>query len=307
MDGSSGEATPLTPELFEWAREHLKKMAARFPQRYREELEAELGATLIELKYRPPPGIRNWKAYLATCLSHRAISLVKKWRLHDQREISSESVPESIEPVSSSEKTSKQREARQLLARARRILNPKSYGLLKLLADNHGNQSRVARLKGVHRNTIGRQLQKIRRRLLNCPIENVTTYLQLSPAQRITLGQMAQGRKARPRAIFKARLILALSSGLSYAETAHRLRTTRPTIDRWKNRFQRQGIDGLRARNSGRKPQVEKRERLAEWLRAARRTGNLTGNFSCRKIAQTLGMSKSTVQRILHAERMANH
>jgi len=308
MDGSSGEATPLSPELFEWGREHLKKVAARFPQRYREELEAELGATLIELKYRPPPGIRNWKAYLATCLSNRATTLINKWRAHDQREIGSELIPEPFEPVSSVEEvTSKEREARRLLSRARRVLDPESYALLKLLADNDGNQSRVARLKGVHRNTIWRRLQKIRRRLLICPIENVTTHLQVSPAQRTELGQMAQNSDAQPREIFKARLILALASGLSYAQIAHQLLTTRPTIARWKQRFQRQGIDGLKARNAGRKPQEQERERLAEWLWTARRTGKSTGSLSCRKIARTLGMSKSAVQRILRAEKQENH
>jgi RNA polymerase sigma factor (sigma-70 family) len=305
LEGPSGEGTPFTPELLEWGREHLKKVAARFPQRYREELTAELGATLIKLKYRPPPGIRNWKAYLATCLSNRAISLVNKWRAHEQREISSEFVPDSLDPLSSSEElTSRQLEGRQLLSRARRVLDAKSYALLKLLADCNNNQSRVARLQGVHRNTIRRRLQKIRRFLLQCPIENVTGRFQLTPKQRIELGQMAQGGNHQPREVFKARLILALASGLSYARITQLLRTTRPTIARWKHRFQKHGIDGLKARHHGRKPHVDTTGRLANWLRIMRRTGKPSGSFSCRKIAKALAIGKSTVQRILRTQRI---
>lgn len=303
MDGPGSEGTPFSPELFEWGRDQLKKVAARFPQRYREELEAELAATLIDVKYRPPSGVRNWKAYLATSLSNRAISLVKKWRANERREISTEFVPGEVEPVSSSEEvTSKQLEARQLLSRARRVLDAKSYALLKLLAECNGNQSRVARIEGVHRNTIGRQLQNVRRILSNCPIENVTRGLHLTSQQQEELDQVARVWNATPREIFKARLILALASGLSFTQIAEQLDTTRPTIARWKHRFQRQGIDGLKATHHGRKPQMEKRQRLANWLRTMRRTAKPGGVFSCREIARTLRISKSTVHRILCAE-----
>jgi RNA polymerase sigma factor (sigma-70 family) len=303
LEGSSGESTPFTPELFEWGREQLKKVSARFPQRYREELQAELGATLIEIKYRPRPGIRNWKAYLATCLSNRAITLVNKWRTHEQRQISPEFLEDSFEPISSSEDlTQKQFEARQLLSRARRVLDPKSFALLKLLVDNEGNQSRVARLEGVHRNTVGRQLEKIRRILRNCPIENVTGRLLLTSDQRSELGRMIQAGNLKPREVLKAHFILALASGNSYSQITTEMHTTRPTIARWKNRFQKEGIGGLKARHPGRKPQASRRKRLARWLRTMRHSGGPHARLTCRKIAIALGLTKSTVHRILRGQ-----
>ncbi len=305
MGGPSSEEPPLSPEIFDWGLQHLKKVAVRFPERYREELEAELAITLLELKHRPPRGIRNWKAYLATCLYNRALSLVKKWRARQRWEIITEFVPETIAPSSSfDELKSKQVESRLVLSRARRVLDAGSYALLKLLADSNGNQSRVARLLGTHRNTIRRRLQRIRRILLRCPIENVTGRLQLTPGQRKELAKMAYAPGAKPRDILKARLILALAEGRSYAQIAERLRTSRPTIARWKHRFLEWGIDGLKARHPGRKPQVKERARLANWLRKMRRMGKPTGRFSSRMFARTLGISKSTVYRILRAGKL---
>jgi DNA-directed RNA polymerase specialized sigma24 family protein/transposase-like protein len=302
VGGPSSEETPFSPEIFDWGREHLKKVAARFPHRYREELEAELAATLIGLKYRPPPRIRNWKAYLSTCLSNRALSLVKKWRTHERREISPEFIPESAGQPSPAEEWGPQElESHHVLSQARRVLDAEAYALLKLLADFDGNQSRVARLLGTHRNTIRRRLQRIRRILVCCPIENVTGRLQLTSQQEKRLAQMALAGNTTTREMFKARLILALSSGQSYAQIAERLHTTRPTIARWRHRFEDHGIDGLKARHAGRKPDADRRRRLANWRRTIRRTGQPSGRWTYRTIARTLGISKSTVHRILHA------
>jgi len=115
---------------------------------------------------------------------------------------------------------------------------------------------------------------------------------------------MAYAPGAKPRDTLKARLILALAEGKSYAQIAERLRTTRPTIARWKHRFLEWGIDGLKARHPGRKPQVKERARLANWLRRMSRTGKSAGRFSYRMIARTLGSSKSTVHRILRAGKL---
>src|SRR5262249_55796332 len=148
-------------------------------------------------------------------------------------------------------------ESRQQLSQLRRILDAESYALLELLAQSKGNQSRVARLLGKHRNTIRRRLQKIRRVLRQCPIRNVSGKLQLTAEQREQLVQMAQGRNAR--AAFKARLIVALASGQSYSQIEQAFRTSAPTISRWKYRFAKHGIDGLNAKYTGRKASSDTR------------------------------------------------
>ena len=75
-----------------WEQEQreIKKVAARFPKRFREDLEAELSKTLVELKRGRRPGIRNRKAYRITALWNRARTQVKRWRKQDQHETSIE-------------------------------------------------------------------------------------------------------------------------------------------------------------------------------------------------------------------------
>jgi transposase len=51
-------------------------------------------------------------------------------------------------------------------------------------------------------------------------------------------------------------LILALADGETYNQIMTSLRTTAPTISRWKQRFEQEGIDGLDPRHKGSQPRV---------------------------------------------------
>jgi hypothetical protein len=54
-------------------------------------------------------------------------------------------------------------------------------------------------------------------------------------------------RNCRAGDVLRARLILAVADGLSYMQINKTLRTTAPTIARWKQRFEQHGIEGLEA------------------------------------------------------------
>ncbi len=311
VDRHSGGKISLPSEVLEWAREQLKKEAARFPARYTEELKAELAATLAELKQHPPSGIRAWKAYLFTAFRNRALTLVDKWRAQERREKSLDAeTPEP--PVGFEEADLERLENRLELAGLRSKLDAHSYGLLMLLAATNENKSRVAWLLGTHRNTIRRRLQKIRRMLRECPIENVSgtlvpiqpqpsAALQLEAEQWEQLADLAQD--SRRRGAFKARLILALASGQSYTQIQRRLKTTAPTISRWKHRFEKDGIAGLKTRHQGRTSLLNARPFEAKWWRALRRRDPLQRSLSCRHLAKELDISKSTAHRFLKAGR----
>ena len=300
--GSEGRDEDPRSELpdWDWEENQIERVASRFPGLDADELKAELALALLELKRRPPSGIRNWKAYLAACLSHRALSLARKWRARARWEVSMpfdyEMAPPAPRPT---EKNSPEQRFRRLLTKARRMLDGESYQLLTLLAAPHASQSSVARQLGVHRNTIGRRLQRIRRLLLSRPNKNVTSRLYLGVQERQLLTSMAQATGANIRDRFKARLILSLDSGLSYTQIEKQMNTTRPTISRWKHRFQEHGIDGLRTRHQGRKPRLDARERVTDWLRAAYRKRKPAASLTCRRIAHAIRLSKSTVHRIL--------
>ena len=59
------------------------------------------------------------------------------------------------------------------------------------------------------------------------------------------LSSIAQSRSLPAGYVFRARLILMLAEGTAYSTIKRQLRTTAPTIIRWKVRFLHSGIDGL--------------------------------------------------------------
>jgi transposase len=73
----------------------------------------------------------------------------------------------------------------------------------------------------------------------------------LNKEQRIELSSIAQSRSLPAGYVFRARLILMLAEGAPYSTIKQQLRTTAPTISRWKVRFLRSGIDGLDTRHPG--------------------------------------------------------
>ena len=120
--------------------------------------------------------------------------------------------------------------------------------------------------------------------------------------------QRAQSRTLPAGDVFRARLILALAEGKTYLQIMRSLQTTAPTISRWKQRFEQDGMDGLDARHKGSQPRVATPQVQA---RIARKTQHKPADgsthWSCRKMAAALGVSKSTVQRVWAQARLKPH
>ena len=132
--------------------------------------------------------------------------------------------------------------------------------------------------------------------------------LSLTDEQRIELTRLAQARTLPASDVFRARLILALASGRTYSQIMASLQTTAPTISRWKLRFEEHGMAGLDARHKGSQPRVAN---AAVQARIARKTQQKppdgSTHWSCRKMAEALGVSKSTVQRVWAQARLKPH
>ena len=132
--------------------------------------------------------------------------------------------------------------------------------------------------------------------------------LSLTDEQRDDLTQWAQSRTLPAGDVFRARLILALADGQSYRRIMTTLGTTAPTISRWKQRFEEDGINGLNPRHKGSQPRVAD---AAVQARIARKTQQKppdgSTHWSCRKMAEALGVSKSTVQRVWTQARLKPH
>ena len=124
----------------------------------------------------------------------------------------------------------------------------------------------------------------------------------LTLEERAELEQLSESRSLPAGDVFRARLILLLADGLPYRTIQERLNTTAPTIVRWKQRFVKHGLEGLtEIRHPGQKPSVRTAKLHAQVLNLVTRRKPKDGSthWSCRKLAQELGVSKDSVQRIL--------
>jgi putative transposase len=125
-----------------------------------------------------------------------------------------------------------------------------------------------------------------------------TNDVVLSEEQQRELGSIAQSRSLPAGYVFRARLILMLAEGASFNAIKKQLRTTAPTIGRWKARFLHSGMDGLDTHHPGQSASVLTPTLRARILSATRKkpTDGST-HWSCRKLAMVLGVSKDTVHR----------
>jgi transposase len=89
-----------------------------------------------------------------------------------------------------------------------------------------------------------------------------------------------------------------LAEGASFSTIKQQLRTTAPTISRWKARFLYSGMDGLDTHHPGQSASVLTPSLRARILSATRKKpADGSTHWSCRKLALVLGVSKDTVHR----------
>ena len=123
--------------------------------------------------------------------------------------------------------------------------------------------------------------------------------LVLNGEQQLELSRIAQSRSLPAGYVFRARLILMLAGGASFSAIKQRLGTTAPTIIRWKQRFLASGLDGLDTSHPGQPPSVLTPKLRARILSATRRQPrDGSTQWSCRKLAAELGVSKDAVHRV---------
>jgi transposase len=121
----------------------------------------------------------------------------------------------------------------------------------------------------------------------------------LSQVQQSELSSVAQSRSLPAGYVFRAKLILMLSKGASFATIQQRLQTTAPTILRWKQRFLTAGLDGLDTYHPGQSATVLTPALKARILSATRKKpSDGSTHWSCRKLAAYLGISKDAVHRV---------
>ena len=78
--------------------------------------------------------------------------------------------------------------------------------------------------------------------------------IELSAEEREELTRWSKSRTLAAGDVFKARLILALADGKSYSIVESELKTSRPTVARWKARFEKARMAGLDGQHKGSRP-----------------------------------------------------
>src|SRR5262250_716872 len=132
--------------------------------------------------------------------------------------------------------------------------------------------------------------------------------LTLTAEEKQDLEHWAQSRTLPAGDVFRARLILALAEGQSYREIERSMHTSAATIARWRTRFEQDRLAELEGRHKGSQPRIATATVQARVVRRVQQKPNEgSTHWSCRKLSRQLGVSKSTVQRILTQARLKPH
>ena len=132
--------------------------------------------------------------------------------------------------------------------------------------------------------------------------------ISLTAEQREELKRRAQSRTLPAGDVFRARVILALGDGLTYDAIQRELHTTARSISRWKRRFQESEMEGLEPKHKGSRPRSVTAVVQAKVCRKVQqKPHDGSTHWSVRKLAEEMGMSKSSVHRILTQARLQPH
>jgi hypothetical protein len=127
-----------------------------------------------------------------------------------------------------------------------------------------------------------------------------TPTLHLEEADEQQLRQWVGAFGTPQQVALRSQIVLAAAEGRSDNGIAQRLEVNRKTVTLWRERFEREGLDGLWevAPGRGRRPTYgpEKIEAIVDATLRTKPTGMT--QWSCRLMAASQGVSKSTINNI---------
>jgi len=133
--------------------------------------------------------------------------------------------------------------------------------------------------------------------------------LSLSDSDQQQLQQWASAFGTPQQVVLRCRIVLAAASGQSDHAIATKLAANRHTVRLWRKRFREQGLPSLWeiAPGRGRKPSYGP-EKIQEIIDTTLQSKSKSRTqWSCRSLAQHLGVSKSTVNNIWRSHNLKPH
>jgi transposase len=137
----------------------------------------------------------------------------------------------------------------------------------------------------------------------------MSSAITLSKAERMELTQRATSQAGRADDARRARLILRLEAGETWAEIRDKLSCNDDFIDRWSKRFEAERLAGLFSRHAGQParvltPQLE--ARILEWTVKRKPTDGST-HWSTRKLGEQLSVSHMMIARVWRKHSLKPH
>jgi transposase len=134
------------------------------------------------------------------------------------------------------------------------------------------------------------------------------TSIEISKEVLTELQTIARSTTAESRMVLRSKIILLWHRGLSFSETQAELGVSEVIISKWRGRFSKKGMDGLRdLPRSGKPPVITATQKAKVINLASSKPGKGYTNWSERRIAQATGMSQSTVNHILREADLKPH
>lgn len=133
--------------------------------------------------------------------------------------------------------------------------------------------------------------------------------MNLNDRDRLQLNQMVRNGNTSQKVALRARIVLLSADGVRTGEIMRQLVTTTPTITRWRNRYEREGIPGLLKDRSrpGRKRRIEEAKVREVVERTLREHPSHATHWSTRSLATVIGLSPASIQRIWKAYGLKPH
>lgn len=127
----------------------------------------------------------------------------------------------------------------------------------------------------------------------------MTNTITLTTRERMELRRQTRSRSGRADAARRARVILLLAEGATWAAVCHAVGCSRGFIATWRRRFAADRVAGLYSRHRGQAPQRDTARAEARILEATRRApADGATHWSTRKLATHLRVSHMRVARV---------
>ena len=133
--------------------------------------------------------------------------------------------------------------------------------------------------------------------------------LEVSESTREELESLSRSLSLAAGLVSRAKIVLLCADGFDNKAVAEEVGTSRQTVGKWRERFRTQGLMGLYDERRPGKPRSIEDDEVMVLLRKTLDTEPADGSthWSCRSMADTTGVSKSTVHRVWKAFNIQPH